>query len=130
MSFFEELKRRNVFRVGIAYAVSAWILLQVVDLVLENIEAPVLVMKVFMLAMAIGFPLALIFAWAFEMTPDGVKLEKDVDRSQSITRKTASQNEPQYHHCTRDRGGTFTGGQIQTGNEHGCRARCRQGGKC
>ena len=89
MSFFEELKRRNVFRVGIAYAVSAWILLQVVDLVLENIEAPVLVMKVFMLAMAIGFPLALIFAWAFEMTPDGVKLEKDVDRSQSITHKTA-----------------------------------------
>jgi TolB-like protein len=89
MSFFEELKRRNVFRVGIAYAVSAWILLQVVDLVLENIEAPVLVMKVFMLALAIGFPLALIFAWAFEMTPDGVKLEKDVDRSQSITHKTA-----------------------------------------
>ena len=65
MSFFEELKRRNVFRVGIAYAVSAWILLQVVDLVLENIEAPPMVMKVFMLALAIGFPIALIFAWAF-----------------------------------------------------------------
>ncbi len=89
MSFFEELKRRNVFRVGIAYAVSAWILLQVVDLVLENIEAPPLVMKIFMLAMAIGFPIALIFAWAFEMTADGVKLEKDVDRSQSITHVTA-----------------------------------------
>jgi len=89
MSFFEELKRRNVFRVGIAYAVSAWILLQVVDLVLENIEAPPLVMKVFMLAMAIGFPIALIFAWAFEMTAEGVKLEKDVDRSQSITHVTA-----------------------------------------
>ena len=89
MSFFEELKRRNVFRVGIAYAVSAWILLQVVDLVLENIEAPPLVMQVFMLALAVGFPIALIFAWAFEITPDGVKLEKDVDRSQSITHKTA-----------------------------------------
>ena len=89
MSLFEELKRRNVFRVGIAYAVSAWVLLQVVDLVLENIEAPPLVMQVFMLAMAIGFPIALIFAWAFEMTPEGVKLEKHVDRSQSITRKTA-----------------------------------------
>ena len=89
MSFFEELKRRNVFRVGIAYAVSAWVLLQVVDLVLENIDAPPLVMQVFMLAMAIGFPIALIFAWAFEMTPDGIKKEKDVDRSQSITHMTA-----------------------------------------
>ena len=89
MSFFEELKRRNVFRVGIAYAVSSWVLLQVVDLVLENIEAPPLVMKIFMLALAIGFPIALIFAWAFEMTPEGVKLEKHVDRSQSITHVTA-----------------------------------------
>ena len=89
MSLFEELKRRNVFRVGIAYAISAWVLLQVVDLVLENIEAPVLVMQIFMLALAIGFPIALIFAWAFEMTPDGVKLEKYVDRSKSITEETA-----------------------------------------
>ncbi len=88
MSFFEELKRRNVFRVGIAYAVSAWILLQVVDLVLENIEAPPMVMQVFMLALAVGFPIALIFAWAFEITPEGVKLEKDVDRSKSIARET------------------------------------------
>ena len=89
MSLFEELKRRNVFRVGLAYAISAWILLQVVDLVLENISAPEWVMQVFMLAVAIGFPIALIFAWAFEMTPDGIKMEKDVDRSQSITQVTA-----------------------------------------
>jgi TolB-like protein len=89
MSLFEELKRRNVFRVGIAYAISAWVLLQVVDLVLENVAAPQWVMQIFMLAMAIGFPIALIFAWAFEMTPEGVKLEKDVDRSESITKKTA-----------------------------------------
>jgi TolB-like protein/Tfp pilus assembly protein PilF len=88
MSFIEELKRRNVFRVGIAYVVSAWILLQFVDLVLENIQAPDWVMKVFMLALAIGFPLAIFFAWAFEMTPEGIKKEKDVDRSQSITPKT------------------------------------------
>ena len=88
MSFFEELKRRNVFRVGIAYAISAWVLLQVVDLVLENILAPVWVMQTFMLALAIGLPLALIVAWAFEMTPEGVKLEKDVVRDQSITHKT------------------------------------------
>ena len=88
MSLFEELKRRNVFRVGLAYAISAWILLQVVDLVLENIVAPEWVMQVFMLAVAIGFPLALLFAWAFEMTPEGIKLEKDVDRSSSVTAQT------------------------------------------
>jgi len=75
--------------VGIAYAVSAWVLLQVVDLVLENIAAPTWVMQIFMLALAIGFPLAFIFAWAFEMTPEGVKLERDVDRSKSITQTTA-----------------------------------------
>jgi adenylate cyclase len=88
LSFFEELKRRNVFRVGIAYAVSAWVLLQVVDIVLENIQAPDWIMKVFMLALAIGFPLAIFFAWAFEMTPEGIKKEKDVDRSKSIAPQT------------------------------------------
>jgi TolB-like protein/cytochrome c-type biogenesis protein CcmH/NrfG len=88
MSFFDELKRRNVFRIGIAYAISAWILLQVVDLVLENIDAPPLIMQVFMLAIAVGFPIALIFAWAFEITPEGVKLEKHVDRSKSIVQQT------------------------------------------
>ena len=88
MSLFDELKRRNVFRVAIGYIITAWLLLQVVDLVLENINAPDWVMQVFMLALAIGFPLAVFFAWAFEMTPDGVRLEKDVDRSQSIARET------------------------------------------
>jgi len=88
MSLFEELKRRNVFRVGIAYAISAWVLLQIVDLVLDNISTPDWIMQVFMLFVAIGFPIALIFAWAFEMTADGVKLEKHVDRSKSITQKT------------------------------------------
>jgi TolB-like protein len=88
MSFFEELKRRNVFRVAIAYAITAWLLLQAVDLVLENINAPDWVMQVFMLALAIGFPLAIFFAWAFEMTPDGVKRESEVDRSQSLTKQT------------------------------------------
>ena len=62
MSFFEELKRRNVFRVAIGYVITAWLLLQVIDLVLENINAPDWVMQVFMLALAIGFPLAVFFA--------------------------------------------------------------------
>lgn len=88
MTFFKELKRRNVFRVGAGYVVTAWLLLQVVDLVLENINAPEWVMQVFMLGLAIGFPLAIFFAWAFEMTPEGLKKEKDVIRSQSIAPQT------------------------------------------
>jgi len=88
MSLFEELKRRNVFRVGIAYAVTAWLLLQVADIVLQNIDAPGWLMKAIMLLLAIGFPLALLFAWAFELTPEGLKKEKDVDRTRSITQQT------------------------------------------
>jgi len=88
ISFIEELKRRNVFRVAVAYLISAWLLLQLADIVLENISAPQWVMQVFMLALAVGLPIALIFAWAFELTPEGLKREKDVDRSQSITPQT------------------------------------------
>jgi len=88
MSFFTELKRRNVFRVGIAYAVAAWVLLQVVDLVLENITAPDWVMKVFLLVVVVGFPVSVIIAWAFEMTPEGLKRESEVDRTQSIVQST------------------------------------------
>ena len=62
MNFFEELKRRNVFRVAIGYVITAWLLLQFIDLVLENVNAPDWVMQVFMLALAIGFPLAIFFA--------------------------------------------------------------------
>lgn len=89
MSFFEELKRRNVIRVGIAYVIVAWLVLQVADVVLNNIQAPGWVFQVIMLVLAISFPVVLIFAWAFEMTPEGIKKEKDVDRSQSITGKTS-----------------------------------------
>jgi TolB-like protein len=88
MSLFDELKRRNVFRVGTAYLVAAWLLLQVADIVLENIGAPAWVMKGVMLLLAIGLPVALILAWAFELTPEGVKRESEVDRTQSITPRT------------------------------------------
>jgi len=88
VGFLAELKRRNVFRVAVAYLVAAWLLLQVADIVLDNINAPDWIIQAFMLALAIGLPIALIFAWAFEMTPEGLKREKDVDRSQSITRQT------------------------------------------
>jgi TolB-like protein/Tfp pilus assembly protein PilF len=88
MSFFNELKRRNVFRVGIAYLVGAWLLLQIADVVLNNIAAPDWVFKAIMLLVGIGLPISLFFAWAFEMTPEGVKRESEIDRSQSITKTT------------------------------------------
>lgn len=88
MSFFEELKRRNVFRVGAAYLVIAWLLLQLADIVIDNIGAPEWVIQIFMLALLMGLPLALFFAWAYELTPEGLKKEKDVDRTQSITHVT------------------------------------------
>jgi TolB-like protein/Tfp pilus assembly protein PilF len=88
LSLFNELKRRNVFRVAIAYIVMAWLVMQVADVVLNNIEAPDWVFQVLMLFLGLGFPFAVIFAWAFEMTPDGLKRESEVDRSQSITGQT------------------------------------------
>jgi len=91
--FFEELKRRNVFRVGVAYAVTSWLLLQMADVVLGNIGTPPWVFKAILVALAIGFPIALLFAWAFELTPDGLKKEKDVDRSKSITHATGKKLE-------------------------------------
>jgi len=88
MSFFEELKRRNVFRVGIAYLIVAWLTLQVTDIVVPILDLPDVFDRGVLLLLAIGFPFALIFAWAFEITPEGVKKEKDVDRAVSITQHT------------------------------------------
>ncbi len=89
MSLFNELKRRNVFKVGIAYIVVAWLVLQVADVILNNITAPGWVFRAILLLMGIGFLLALFFAWAFEMTPQGLKRESEVDRSESITPQTS-----------------------------------------
>lgn len=88
MSLFNELKRRNVFKVGIAYTVIAWLIAQVADLVFDNITAPEWLMPALLFLLAVGLVLALIFAWAFEMTPEGIRKEKEVDRSQSITHQT------------------------------------------
>ena len=88
MSFFEELKRRNVFRVGIAYAVVAWVLLQAIDFALDIISAPNWVMQVFFIAGVAGLPLVLIFSWIFEVTPEGIKRESEIDRNDSITHGT------------------------------------------
>ena len=88
MSFFAELKRRNVVRVGVAYIVIGWLLAQVAEFAFENFGAPEWVLKTFVVVLLLGLPNVVLFAWAFELTPEGVKREKDVDRSQSITPQT------------------------------------------
>ncbi|HMB60543.1 MAG TPA: tetratricopeptide repeat protein [Xanthomonadales bacterium] len=88
MSLFEELKRRNVIRVAIAYGVVSWLVVQVAEIATDSFEAPAWVIKTFITFLALGFPFALIFAWAYELTPEGLKKEKDVDRTQSITHHT------------------------------------------
>jgi TolB-like protein/Tfp pilus assembly protein PilF len=88
MNFFDELKRRNVFRVGFAYTVVGWLVAQVADLVLESFGAPDWVMKTLLFLMLIGFLAALFISWAYELTPEGIKRAEDVDPNQSITQQT------------------------------------------
>ena len=88
MSLFAELKRRNVFRVGIAYVIASWLLLQVSDILVPLLGLQDSVQKIILLLLVIGFVPALIFAWAFELTPEGIKKEKDVDRSRSVAPQT------------------------------------------
>jgi len=88
MTLFEELKRRNVIRVAIAYGVVSWLLLQVIATVVPILHLPEWVAKLTLVVLALGFVPALIFAWAFELTPEGVKKESEVDRAQSILPQT------------------------------------------
>mgnify|MGYP001826646738 CR=1 FL=1 len=88
MSFFTELQRRNVVRVGLAYTVIAWVVAQVTELAFDSFGAPDWTIKSVIVMLLLGLPLALIFAWVYEMTPEGIKKEKDVDRSESITPQT------------------------------------------
>ncbi|MCH9027283.1 MAG: tetratricopeptide repeat protein [Proteobacteria bacterium] len=87
-SVWAELRRRNVVKVAVAYAIVGWLLVEVASVLFETFEAPAWVMKVFATVIIMGFPLAMFFAWAYELTPEGLKKEKDVDRSQSITHLT------------------------------------------
>ena len=84
-NFVTEMKRRNVFRVGVAYTVVAWVIAQALDLAADSFAAPDWVMKVALTALVAGLPVALILAWAFEMTPEGVKKTEDVPVTESIT---------------------------------------------
>ncbi len=89
MSYFlEELKRRNVFKVGAAYLVVSWLILQLVQSVREPLGLPEWTDAFFIVLLSAGFPLALLFAWAFEMTPEGVKKTREVNKEASVTANT------------------------------------------
>src|SRR4029434_303408 len=77
-SFFAELKRRNVYKVAVAYAIVGWLIVQIATQVFPFLEIPNWVVRLVIVCIAIGFPIALIIAWAFELTPEGIKRTEDV----------------------------------------------------
>ena len=87
-SFFAELKRRNVYKVAVAYVVVAWLLLQAASIFLPAFDSPSWVMKFLIVVIILGFPVVLILSWAFELTSEGIKLESEIAPNQSITRRT------------------------------------------
>jgi hypothetical protein len=87
--FFAELKRRNVYKVAVAYAVIAWLLLQGASIVLPSFEAPAWTMKVLILALAVGLPVAVVLAWAFEITPAGIVRTEELGPNESMVRRIA-----------------------------------------
>src|SRR5437868_9170535 len=89
-SFFSELKRRNVYKVAVAYAIVGWLLVQVATQVFPFLEIPSWVVRLVIALVIIGFPIALLIAWAFEATPEGIKRTEDVDLSgQRVPKKRA-----------------------------------------
>jgi len=89
VSLLTELKRRNVIKVGIAYVVMAWLVMQVADVILNNIEAPAWIFQVLLLFLAVGFTIALVLAWAFELTPEGIKRESEESESAPVARQSS-----------------------------------------
>jgi TolB-like protein len=88
MSFWAELKRRNVLRVGAVYLAAAWLLAQIGDVVAQAFSAPAWPMRVLLVLLALGLPVVLIVAWLFELTPEGLKLTREVAVEASITHAT------------------------------------------
>ncbi len=90
MNLFSELKRRNVFRVAIAYLVIAWLLAQVSATLESALKMPDWFDTMVVSLLLIGFPIALFFAWVFELTPEGIKRESDINRDDSINSATSN----------------------------------------
>jgi TolB-like protein/Tfp pilus assembly protein PilF len=86
--FFAELKRRHVYKVAVTYAVVAWLVIQIASISCMSFQAPPWVMKIFIIAVLLGFPIALILAWAFELTPEGIRRVEDVAPDEAIARRT------------------------------------------
>src|SRR5215471_15410343 len=87
-NLFAELKRRNVYKVAVAYVVVAWLLIQAASILFPTFDAPPWAMKVLVALLVLCFPVALVLSWAFEITPEGIKLESEIDPKKSIARKT------------------------------------------
>src|SRR5439155_10596417 len=87
-NFFAELKRRNVYKVAVAYAVVAWLTIQAASIFLPAFNAPQWAMQIVILILVVGFPIALAFSWAFEITPEGIVRESEVQADESITHHT------------------------------------------
>src|SRR3954449_11842303 len=87
-NFFAELKRRNVYKVAVAYAVVAWLLVQIATQVFPFFDIPNWAVRVVVLLLILGFPVALVLAWAFEITPEGIKRESEIAPNESITKHT------------------------------------------
>lgn len=87
-NFIKELKRRNVFKVAVAYAIAGWLIIQIAATVFPVFNFPEWTTQFIIIVVAIGLPLSLIFAWAFELTPDGIKKSREVDITESVTSRT------------------------------------------
>src|SRR5437588_6757618 len=88
-SFFAELKRRNVYKVAIAYAVVGWLVIQIATSTFPVLEIPNWAIKLVIALVSLGFPIALVIAWAFEMTPEGMKRTEDVSPDEKIPQWSA-----------------------------------------
>jgi TolB-like protein/Tfp pilus assembly protein PilF len=88
--FYSELKRRNVIKSALAYVVVSWVIIQVMSIILPTIEAPSYVMKLLLVILIIGFPLWIVFAWVYEITPDGIKKTLSINKEESVTLETSN----------------------------------------
>ena len=88
MTFFTELKRRNVLRVVLAYLAASWLIVQVAETVLPILGFSLGALRVLLVLLLVGLLISAVLAWVYELTPEGLKLERDIDREQSVTRQT------------------------------------------
>src|SRR5947208_3724260 len=86
-NFFAELKRRNVYKVAVTYAVVGWLIAQIATQIFPFLEIPNWVVRLVIVLIAIGFPIALVIAWAFEATPEGIKRTEVADAMPATTRQ-------------------------------------------